>query len=35
MTLAFMALLVIPTVKLGPGGLFDVERFTPLGLFAD
>jgi adenine deaminase len=35
MTLAFMALLVIPAVKLGPTGLFDVERFTPVSLFAD
>jgi adenine deaminase len=33
MTLAFMALLVIPSVKLGPDGLFDVERFAPVGLF--
>lgn len=35
MTLAFMSLLVIPTVKLGPAGLFDVERAEPLRLFAD
>jgi adenine deaminase len=35
MTLAFMALLVIPTLKLGPDGLFDVRAFRPVGLFAD
>jgi adenine deaminase len=35
MTLAFMSLLVIPALKLGPQGLFDVERFTPVSLFAD
>ena len=35
MTLAFMSLLVIPTLKLAPGGLFDVERFSPVSLFAD
>jgi adenine deaminase len=33
MTLAFMALLVIPALKLAPQGLFDVERFAPVGLF--
>ena len=33
MTLSFMALLVIPALKLGPAGLFDVERFSPVGLF--
>jgi adenine deaminase len=33
MTLSFMALLVIPALKLGPEGLFDVERFAPVGLF--
>jgi adenine deaminase len=27
-----MALLVIPALKLGPSGLFDVERFTPVSL---
>jgi len=32
MTLSFMALLVIPALKLGPCGLFDVERFTPVSL---
>jgi len=35
MTLSFMALLVIPTLKIGPTGLFDVERFAPVGLLAD
>jgi adenine deaminase len=35
MTLAFMALLVIPALKLGPDGLFDVKAFRPVGLFAD
>ena len=35
MTLAFMALLVIPRLKLGPTGLFDVRAFRPVGLFAD
>lgn len=35
MTLSFMALLVIPALKLGPQGLFDVERFQPVGLFDD
>ncbi|MFM9024898.1 MAG: adenine deaminase [Planctomycetaceae bacterium] len=35
MTLAFMALLVIPALKLGPDGLFDVRTFRPIGLFAD
>lgn len=33
MTLSFMALLVIPTVKLSPQGLFDVAQFTPVDLF--
>jgi adenine deaminase len=35
MTLSFMALTVIPSLKLGPSGLFDVDRFTPVGLFWD
>jgi len=35
MTLAFMALLVIPALKLGPDGLFDVRGFRPVSLFAD
>ena len=34
MTLAFMCLLVIPALKLGPDGLFDVAAFRPVGLFA-
>ncbi|HEX4129032.1 MAG TPA: adenine deaminase [Pirellulales bacterium] len=33
MTLSFMALLVIPALKLGPQGLFDVEAFRPAPLF--
>ena len=33
MTLSFMALLVIPALKLGPQGLFDVDAFGPVGLF--
>jgi adenine deaminase len=32
MTLSFMALLVIPSLKIGPAGLFDVERFEPVSL---
>ena len=32
MTLAFMALLVIPSLKIGPAGLFDVDAFRPVGL---
>jgi adenine deaminase len=32
MTLSFMALLVIPALKIGPAGLFDVEAFRPVGL---
>jgi len=35
MTLSFMALLVIPALKLSPSGLFDVERFAPVSLLAD
>ncbi len=35
MTLSFMALLVIPALKLGPEGLFDVETFQPVPLFVD
>jgi adenine deaminase len=35
MTLSFMALLVIPALKIGPQGLFDVERFGPVGMFDD
>ena len=33
MTLSFMALLVIPELKLSDRGLFDVNRFEPTGLF--
>jgi adenine deaminase len=33
-TLSFMALLVIPDLKLGPCGVFDVLRFEPVELFA-
>ncbi|MBU6309008.1 MAG: adenine deaminase [Planctomycetes bacterium] len=34
MTLSFMALLVIPSLKVGPMGLFDVDAFRPVGLTA-
>jgi adenine deaminase len=34
MTLSFMALLVIPEIKLGDRGLFDVSRFEFMDLFA-
>jgi adenine deaminase len=34
MTLSFMALLVIPDIKLGDRGLFDVGRFEFMDLFA-
>lgn len=33
MTLSFMALLVIPELKLGPCGVFDVGKFQPVGLW--
>lgn len=33
MTLAFMALLVIPELKIGDRGLFDVRSFRPVPLF--
>ncbi len=33
MTLAFMALLVIPELKIGDCGLFDVNNFRPASLF--
>jgi adenine deaminase len=29
-----MCLLVIPALKLGPAGLFDVAAFRPVDLFA-
>jgi adenine deaminase len=35
MTLSFMALPVIPKLKITDRGLVDVERFVPVGLFAD
>ncbi len=35
MTLSFMALPVIPKLKITDRGLIDVERFAPVGLFAD
>lgn len=35
MTLAFMSLLVIPELKLGDKGLFDVTKFEFVNLFAD
>ena len=35
MTLSFMALLVIPEVKLGPPGLFNVNQFQPVDLFVE
>jgi len=33
MTLSFMALLVIPELKLGENGLFDVQKFEWTDLF--
>lgn len=33
MTLSFMALLVIPELKIGDRGLFDVDKFQPVPLF--
>ena len=35
MTLSFMALLVIPDLKIGDKGLFDVRQFKPVPLFAE
>lgn len=35
MTLSFMSLLVIPSLKLGDQGLFDVNKFEFVDLFAD
>ena len=35
MTLSFMALLVIPELKIGDRGLFDVNKFQPVPLFID
>jgi adenine deaminase len=35
MTLSFMALLVIPDLKIGDRGLFDVKQFKPVTLFVE
>jgi adenine deaminase len=35
MTLSFMSLLVIPELKIGDRGLFDVTGFRPVPLFDD
>jgi adenine deaminase len=35
MTLSFMALEVIPTLKLTDQGLIDVEKFKPVKLFVE
>jgi adenine deaminase len=35
MTLSFMALLVIPELKIGDRGLFDVTKFQPVSLFIE
>ncbi len=35
MTLSFMALLVIPSLKIGDRGLFDVNKFKPVQLFVE
>ncbi|MBE9511028.1 MAG: adenine deaminase [Bacteroidetes bacterium] len=35
MTLSFMALLVIPELKLGDKGLFDINAFSQVSLFVD
>jgi adenine deaminase len=35
MTLSFMALLVIPELKISDKGLFDGKRFEFISLFAD
>ena len=35
MTLSFMALLVIPDLKIGDRGLFDVRKFEPVSLFVE
>jgi adenine deaminase len=35
MTLSFMALLVIPELKLSDRGLFDGKAFKPVPLFVD
>ena len=35
MTLSFMALLVIPDLKIGDQGLFDIKKFKPVSLFVE
>ena len=35
MTLSFMALLVIPDLKIGDQGLFDVKKFEKVSLYVD
>lgn len=35
MTLSFMALMVIPELKLGDKGLFDIGSFSPVSLFVE
>jgi len=35
MTLSFMALPVIPSLKITDAGLIDVNRFTPVSLYAE
>ncbi len=35
MTLSFLALLVIPSLKLSDKGLFDVDKFEFVDLFVD
>jgi adenine deaminase len=35
MTLSFMTLLVIPDLKIGDRGLFDVKKFEPVSLFVE
>ena len=35
MTLSFMALLVIPDLKIGDQGLFDVKKFEKVSLFVE
>jgi adenine deaminase len=35
MTRSFMALLVIPELKIGDRGLFDVKKFQQVSLFVE
>ncbi|HAP55568.1 MAG TPA: hypothetical protein DCQ16_06635, partial [Spirochaetaceae bacterium] len=35
MTLSFMALPVIPSLKITDAGLIDVDRFVPVSLYAE